>query len=93
LTLIQHVSAARKNIADRFYRALYASLVDPRLATSSKQAMYLNLLFKAVKADRNHARVAAFVKRIVQVLGIHQPSFVCGGLYLLGEVREPHTLK
>lgn len=48
--------------------------------------MYLNLLFKAVKADSDHARVAAFVKRVVQVLGVHRPEFICGGLYLLGEV-------
>ena len=88
LTLIQHVSRAsgRSSITDRFYRALYASLVDPRLATSSKQAMYLNLLFKAIKSDKNHERVAAFVKRVVQVLGVHRPEFICGGLFLLGEV-------
>jgi ribosome biogenesis protein MAK21 len=88
LMLIHHVSAARPSIATRFYRALYASLLDPRLATSAKQAMYLNLLFKAVKADRDRARVAAFVKRVVQVLGMHRPEFICGGLYLLGEVSE-----
>ncbi|KAF8493588.1 CBF/Mak21 family-domain-containing protein [Gautieria morchelliformis] len=86
LMLIHHVSAARPSIATRFYRALYASLLDPRLATSAKQAMYLNLLFKAVKADRDQARVAAFVKRVVQVLGMHRPEFICGGLYLLGEL-------
>ena len=86
LMLIHHVSVARPSIAARFYRALYASLLDPRLATSAKQAMYLNLLFKAVKADRDHARVAAFVKRVVQILGMHRPEFICGGLYLLGEV-------
>ncbi|KAF8581187.1 CBF-domain-containing protein [Ramaria rubella] len=86
LMLIHHVSRNRPPVAARFYRALYISLVDPRLATSVKQAMYLNLLFKAIKADSDHARVAAFVKRIIQVLGVHKPEFICGGLYLLGEL-------
>jgi ribosome biogenesis protein MAK21 len=48
--------------------------------------MYLNMLFKALKADTSQARVMAFVKRLLQMLGIHQPPFICGALYLLGEV-------
>jgi ribosome biogenesis protein MAK21 len=38
-----------KSTKDRYYRTLYSSLHDPRLADSSKQAMYLNLLFKSIK--------------------------------------------
>ena len=79
-------------LADRFYRTLYESLLDPRLSKSNKQAMYLNLLFKAMKHDTNLDRVKAFVRRFVQVLtagvgGAGGPEFVAGGLYLLGEVR------
>jgi ribosome biogenesis protein MAK21 len=70
---------------------LYESLLDPRLLTSSKQAMYLNLLFKAVKADTNLNRVMAFVKRLVQVMLGHQPPFICGALYLLGELFSTTT--
>ncbi|KZP12424.1 hypothetical protein FIBSPDRAFT_898186 [Athelia psychrophila] len=53
--LVQHIAAALAlgSTTDRFYRTLYASLHDPRLAASSKQAMYLNLLFKSLKADPN----------------------------------------
>ncbi|KIJ40346.1 hypothetical protein M422DRAFT_174030 [Sphaerobolus stellatus SS14] len=86
LVLIHQVATSRPAIADRFYRSLYASLVDPRLASSAKQAMYLNMLFKALKEDKNLARVAAFVKRFLQVLNLHRPEFICGGLYLLGEL-------
>lgn len=81
-----------KSILDRFYRAVYESLLDPRLAFASKKAMYLNLLFKALKADDNHARVAAFVKRFLQALGMHEPGFICGALFLLGEVRAAAIL-
>ena len=64
-----------------------------RLASSSKQAMYLNLLFKSIKADagltENNERIKALVRRFVQILvsgGNGGTEFVAGGLYLLGEV-------
>lgn len=80
------------SLKDRFYRTLYSSLLDQRLATSNKQAMYLNLLFKALKADTNVERVKAFVRRFIQILavgvsGTGGVEFIAGGLYLLGEVR------
>ncbi|TDL17071.1 CBF-domain-containing protein [Rickenella mellea] len=76
-------------IVVRYYRTLYASLQDPRLATSSKQAMYLNLLFKSIKIDTNAGRVKSFVRRFVQLLvsgASGGTEFVAGGLYLLGEL-------
>ncbi|KIO01911.1 hypothetical protein M404DRAFT_1002652 [Pisolithus tinctorius Marx 270] len=78
-----------KSIADRYYRTLYASLYDGRLASSSKQTMYLNLLFKSLKADGNMERIKSFVRRFVQVLvsgGAGGNEFIVGGLYLLGEI-------
>lgn len=51
--------------------------------------MYLNLLFKSLKADPDIDRVKAFVRRFVQVLGSGgggATEFIAGGLYLLGEV-------
>ncbi|RXW16668.1 hypothetical protein EST38_g9182 [Candolleomyces aberdarensis] len=102
LVLIQQIAAslsststskapegATKNVIDRYYRVLYTSLHDPRLSTSSKQAMYLNLLFKSLKQDTSLERVKAVVRRLVQVLAAGasgQTEFVAGGLYLLGEL-------
>ena len=91
--LIFQVSSQQQAVSDRFYRVLYDSLIDPRLANCSKQAMYLNLLFRAIKAEVSAKRVAAFVKRLSQILSIHQPPFVCGALYLLGEVSLWQTLQ
>ncbi|KAL1966458.1 hypothetical protein VTN77DRAFT_4380 [Rasamsonia byssochlamydoides] len=88
LMLIQQLTAAHQVSADRFYRTLYESLLDPRVATSSKQALYLNLLYKSLKNDMNVKRVKAFVKRIVQVLGLHQPSFICGVFFLIRELEK-----
>lgn len=86
--LIQQLSSSHPKSIDRFYRTLYESLLDPRLLTSSKQALYLNLLFKALKSDMNLKRVKAFSKRLLQVVGMNQPSFACGALYLLREIEE-----
>ncbi|KAJ7221697.1 CBF/Mak21 family-domain-containing protein [Mycena pura] len=83
---------ASKSITDRYYRTLYASLHDHRLASSSKQAMYLNLLFKSIKVDAGSTdgeRVKAIVRRFVQLLvsgGSGATEFIAGGLYLLGEL-------
>lgn len=88
LMLIQQLSSSHPRSVDRFYRTLYESLLDPRLLTSSKQALYLNLLFKAIKSDINLKRVKAFSKRLLQVVGMNQPSFACGALYLLREIES-----
>jgi ribosome biogenesis protein MAK21 len=88
LMLIQQLTVANKVSGDRFYRTLYESLLDPRVATSSKQSLYLNLLYKSLKNDLNVRRVKAFVKRLMQVLGMHQPSFICGIFYMIRELEK-----
>jgi len=87
LMLIQQLNGSHQGSVDRFYRTLYESLLDPRLLTSSKQALYLNLLFRALRPDLNVKRVKAFAKRLLQVIAMHQPSFACGTLYLLRELE------
>ncbi|KAK0633327.1 CBF/Mak21 family-domain-containing protein [Immersiella caudata] len=91
LMLIQQLATSKHLAVDRFYRALYESLLDPRLVTSSKQALYLNLLYRALKNDVDVRRVKAFVKRLVQVLSLHQPSFACGILFLIAELEGTFT--
>ncbi|GAA6007955.1 hypothetical protein JCM10207_006979 [Rhodosporidiobolus poonsookiae] len=86
LMLIFHVSSAKRDMSDRFYRALYTSLHDPRLVSSSKQALYLNLFFRATKQDKDANRVAAFVKRLLQILFGMETTFVLGALYIVGEL-------
>ncbi|KAI5462984.1 CBF/Mak21 family-domain-containing protein [Mariannaea sp. PMI_226] len=88
LLLIQQISSSKNLASDRFYRTLYESLLDPRLVTSSKQAIYLNLLLRALKSDVDSRRVKAFAKRMLQISGLHQPPFVCGLLYVVAHLRE-----
>ena len=87
LMLLQQISSTKHYGAERFYKTLYESLLDPRLIHSSKQIMYLNLLYKSLKSDLNAKRVQAFVKRLLQVVTMHEPPFVCGVLYLITELE------
>src|ERR1700709_1219005 len=87
LILIEQLATTKHLAVDRFYRTLYESLLDPRLITSSKHALYLNLLFRALRSDLNIRRVKAFVKRMLQIVTLHQPPFICGVLYLIRELE------
>ncbi|KAJ1940620.1 RNA-binding ribosome biosynthesis protein mak21, partial [Linderina macrospora] len=86
LVLLNHIARIRPAIADRFYRTLYDSLLDPRLDGTSKKAMYLNVLFKAMKADSDTKRVMAFIKRIMQACLQNQVEFASGALFLVSQV-------
>lgn len=87
LMLIQQISTSHHISTDRFMRTLYESLLDPRLLKSSKQTMYLNLLYRSLKADASVRRVKAFVKRLVQILSLHEPAFITAVLYLILELQ------
>ena len=94
LMLIEQLSTTKHLAVDRFYRTLYESLLDPRLITSSKHALYLNLMFRSLRSDLNIKRVKAFAKRLLQIIALHQPPFICGVLYLIRELEATFpTLK
>ena len=50
--------------------------------------MFLNLLYKSLKADIVLRRVKAFVKRLLQVSAEQSASFTCGALFLVSEVMK-----
>ncbi|XP_007671470.2 CCAAT/enhancer-binding protein zeta isoform X2 [Ornithorhynchus anatinus] len=88
LMLLFQVMDSHQAISDRYYAALYKKLLDPGLAFCSKQSMFLNLLYKSLKADVVIRRVKAFVKRLLQVTCGQMPSFICGALYLVSEILK-----
>jgi ribosome biogenesis protein MAK21 len=87
MMLIQQMSSSHQASSDRFYRTLYESLLDARLVSSSKQQLYLNLLHRSLKADLNIKRLKAFVKRILQILSLHDASFICAAFFLLKDLE------
>ncbi|KAJ1960338.1 RNA-binding ribosome biosynthesis protein mak21 [Dipsacomyces acuminosporus] len=86
LVLLFQIVRQRPGIGDRFYRTLYDSLLDHRLDSTSKKAMYLNVLFRALKSDSNIPRVMSFIKRILQVCLYNQAEFASGALYLVSQI-------
>lgn len=90
LVLINQVVVNAKLNNDRYYRTLYESLLDSRLVTSSKQGIYMNLLYKSLKQDtENVERVEAFVKRILQVCSHWlNVGTIAGFLFLLLQLTQ-----
>uniref|UniRef100_A0A8C5NX47 CCAAT/enhancer-binding protein zeta n=1 Tax=Jaculus jaculus TaxID=51337 RepID=A0A8C5NX47_JACJA len=88
LMLLFQVMNSQQTISDRYYAALYRKMLDPGLMMCSKQAMFLNLVYKSLKADIVLRRVKAFVKRLLQVTCTQMPPFICGALYLVSEILK-----
>uniref|UniRef100_A0A3B4AXR4 CCAAT/enhancer-binding protein zeta n=1 Tax=Periophthalmus magnuspinnatus TaxID=409849 RepID=A0A3B4AXR4_9GOBI len=88
LMLLYQVMDSQQSVSDRYYGALYRKLLDPGLSGSSRQGMFLNLLYKSLRSDTVLRRVKAFLKRLLQVSAEQSPAFVCGALFLLSEVLK-----
>ncbi|XP_002709966.3 CCAAT/enhancer-binding protein zeta [Oryctolagus cuniculus] len=88
LMLLFQVMNSQQTISDRYYTALYRKMLDPGLRMCSKQAMFLNLIYKSLKADIMLRRVKAFVKRLLQITCAQMPPFICGALYLVSEILK-----
>jgi ribosome biogenesis protein MAK21 len=86
LSFLFQVAQSNSVVSDRFYRALYCRIPDAASAGETKQALFLNLLFKALKADISAKRVKAFAKRLLQAALQASPGFAAGALLVLSEV-------
>ncbi|KAI0228980.1 RNA-binding ribosome biosynthesis protein mak21 [Massospora cicadina] len=92
LNLLFQISSTHTKIRPRFTKALYSTLLDPRVIHSSKQALHLNLLFRALKAEVSFSVVMAFVKRMGQIAAWHQPPYVNGLLFLIFKLAQFHPI-
>uniref|UniRef100_A0A6Q2YD33 CCAAT/enhancer-binding protein zeta n=1 Tax=Esox lucius TaxID=8010 RepID=A0A6Q2YD33_ESOLU len=88
LMLLFQVMDSQQIVSDRFYVSLYRKLIDPGLSQCSRQSMFLNLIYKSLKADIVLRRVKAFVKRLLQVSCEQNSTFACGALFLVSEVMK-----
>ncbi|RLN54043.1 hypothetical protein BBJ29_003161 [Phytophthora kernoviae] len=88
LMLLFQVMSSTNSVSDRFYTALYGKLVDPKVRETSKHTLFLNLIFRAMKADVSPARAGAFAKRLMQLASVMPPAFVCAVLFLLSELLK-----
>ncbi|KAJ6233137.1 ccaat-binding factor-related [Anaeramoeba flamelloides] len=86
IVLLSQISTKQSKYSDRFYRVLYESLYSSELSTSGQQTLYLNTLYKSLKNDESSERVAAFIKRLLQISFTKKASFVCGILFMISEI-------
>nr|CAD7440607.1 unnamed protein product [Timema bartmani] len=91
LCLLFQVGNASNSISDRFYSVLYKKLADTQLPSSRHHAMFLSLLFKALKTDNQIGRTKAFVKRILQVCQYMPVPLACGMLCLISQIVHKRT--
>ena len=88
LMVLSHATILTNAASERFYRALFTSILHVELPNSSKRALFLNVVFKAMIADTHDGRVAAFAKRLLQACAHSPPAFICGALLLLSEAAK-----
>ncbi|GBG26934.1 CCAAT/enhancer-binding protein zeta [Hondaea fermentalgiana] len=88
LMLLLQIMLARNALSDRFFRTLYAKLYSDELRSSSKQTMFLNVLFRAIKSDVVLPRIRAFVKRMLQVAANSSAPFAAGVLVLVSAIAR-----
>jgi len=90
LLVLRQIEEASGVVSDRYYRALYALFVRPRVLELNKPHLFLHVVYKTLTNDKNKTRVCAFLKRIFQLCGHHSSPFTCGVFMLIGEVLNLH---
>jgi len=80
------VEGEKTSFADRFYRTLYEVILKVSSTKAQKLDDFFGLMFKAMRADPDIARVIAFVRRLLQMTFCNEASFTCACLLVVNEV-------
>uniref|UniRef100_H2YRJ7 CCAAT-binding factor domain-containing protein n=1 Tax=Ciona savignyi TaxID=51511 RepID=H2YRJ7_CIOSA len=87
LVLLYQVYTSRNEVSDRFHNAFYSSLFHPELTTCTpRHPMFLNLLYRSMKADVCEPRVQAYIKRLIQSCSLQLPPYSVACLTLVFEL-------
>nr|NP_001071667.1 transcription factor protein [Ciona intestinalis]BAE06343.1 transcription factor protein [Ciona intestinalis] len=87
LILLYQVYNSRNEVPDRFHNAFYASILHTELPTCThRHPMFLNLLYRSMKADVCEPRVHAYVKRLLQSTTLQLPSYCAAVLTMVDEL-------
>lgn len=76
------------SFADRFYRTLYEVILRVHLAKLAKMDEYFGLIFRCIKADPNVKRIAAFLKRMLQMCFVNESNFTAATLLVISELLK-----
>ncbi|KAI5633435.1 CBF/Mak21 family domain-containing protein [Phthorimaea operculella] len=85
LALLFQICSANKHTNDRYYTALYRKLTSPEIFNTTHSALLFSLIFKSLKQDKDVARLAAFIKRLLQL----PPAQAAGLLLLISQLLKP----
>eukprot|EP00953_Heterococcus_sp_UTEX-ZZ885_P024026 13171-Heterococcus_DN1.PRE.1 len=83
-------AVAESPLVTRFYNALYAKLGDADLRQAHQPALFLNLVYRALKADTVMDRVTACSKKLLQVAAHSPPPLAAACLFVISEVLKKH---
>ncbi|KAJ9588204.1 hypothetical protein L9F63_018425, partial [Diploptera punctata] len=88
LSLLFQVSDFANSVSDRFYSALYKKLLDPQLATSSQQALFLSVVYKALKKDEDINRNISYLCKLLLICEYMPVPLICGILYMISQLTN-----
>ena len=82
---ILHILA---NHVNRFYRVLYSQLLSPLFVRSSKNNLFLNLLYRVLKNCKDEKVLFGLMKRVLQCCLMMNAAMSCGLLFLVSSVLK-----
>ncbi|XP_034183244.2 nucleolar complex protein 1 isoform X1 [Osmia lignaria lignaria] len=91
LNLLYQITGKDEVQSNRFYSTFYRKLLDPQIGVANKRALFLNLLFRVLKNDRNIQRLYSFIKRSLQIALYFPANMLCAILYIISKIL--HTKK
>jgi len=83
LNLLHRFGDFHQSVHERFYRTLYAKMLNRSLSHGSSSTMFLKLVYLSVKQDVVRGRSLALTKRLIQLLAAHRPAFAAGVFLLI----------
>jgi ribosome biogenesis protein MAK21 len=84
-TVSQHEEKFSKYL-DRYYKTLYEILLIKEVMNSKYVKDFLRLLLESLVFDKNITRIAAFLKRMLQISLLSEPSFIVCILLIVSQI-------
>ncbi|MCP9264564.1 hypothetical protein DINM_022676 [Dirofilaria immitis] len=87
LKLLYQLLTTSEGISDRFYSALYRRILNLQHGTNVDRQLF-SLLYRALSSDTAEYRVAAFIKRLLQLSLCRNAPFAAATLILISRLIE-----
>jgi hypothetical protein len=87
------VKYKESTLQDRYYKSLYELIMMKELSVSKHVKLLLKLVLQSLIFDHNLNRIAAFLKRLLDISLISEPTFIACVLLIISQVmRNKHKL-